>query len=186
MKHGWIGRISCVFATLLFVTGGFVVLAPPAEAAVQGRTFGLGIAVGDPTGLSLKAWTGPSTAFDLHVGYGGGWAWGRRLRVHGDHLWHHELTSSSELALDFYFGIGAKVGVYERRYRHRYDRDRDDRYRREWTGFTFGARVPLGLALVIGDAPVDVFLEVAPGVRFYDGGPGGFMDALLGVRYYFP
>ena len=165
MKYQRIERACGVCVVLLLAAGGLVAWAPSAEASVQGRTVGLGIGLGDPSGVNLKAWVGPTTAFDLHLGFGGGWAWGRRLRLHGDYLWHHNLTSSSELELDFYFGLGAKVGVHERRYRR--DRDRD-RYHREWNGVTAGARVPLGLAFVIGSAPIGVFLEVAPGVRFYD------------------
>lgn len=174
--RGWYRAWLALPVVLLLGWSGPVV--SEAHASVQGRTLGLGIAVGDPSGVNLKKFLTNDTAFDLHLGFGGSWAWGRRLRLHGDYLWHLPVHYGSDIWLDFYYGIGAKVGLYERR--RRADR------RREYTGLTLGGRIPLGLSLVIGEAPLDIFLELAPGVRFYDGGGGGFVDGLLGVRFYFP
>lgn len=158
-------------ALLLFVGPG------QAEANVQGRDLGLGIGLGDPTGVNLKNFVGERNAFDVHVGFGA--AWGRRLRLHADYLWHFPLTRST-VELDAYLGAGAKIGMY--------GVGRSGPDGRGVNLLTVGGRVPFGLALVPPDVPIDVFLEVAPGVRVVTGGGGfvgGFVDALLGVRYYF-
>lgn len=176
---GVAGAWRLALVVVVFLGAGLV--GPSAEASVQGRDLGLGIAAGDPSGISVKRFLSPSTAIDGHLGFGGNWTWNRRLRLHGDHLWHVDLTRTDDIALDFYYGVGAKVGLYER------TRRRDDGPPgRQWNGVTAGVRVPIGLALVVADAPLDIFFELAPGLRAYNGGFGGFMDGLLGVRYYFP
>jgi len=47
-----------------------------------------------------------------------------------------------------------------------------------------GIRFPVGVAYLFDDAPVDLFLEVAPTLDLV---PGTYLDfdAGLGVRYYF-
>ena len=52
------------------------------------KTFGLGIMLGSPTGLSGKYFTGPSTAIDFGIG-GIGCCRGRSgIHIHADYLWH--------------------------------------------------------------------------------------------------
>jgi hypothetical protein len=126
---------------------------------------GLGVMVGEPTGLSLKVWSGTRTAFDAAAGWSlneSDW-----IYVHGDYLWHrYDLQLDAPGALPFYFGIGARVLLHEG----------DDS--------KVGVRVPLGLDYITRDHRFDIFLEVAPIV---DLAPSTGFDVSggLGARFYF-
>lgn len=51
--------------------GWILVLSLSAAAWAGGKSFGLGVMLGDPTGLSAKLWTSTSTALDFGVGWSG-------------------------------------------------------------------------------------------------------------------
>ena len=126
---------------------------------------GLGVMVGEPTGLSLKVWSGSRTAFDAAAG----WSLNENdwIYLHGDYLWHrYDLQLDAPGALPFYFGIGARVLLHE---------GDDSRV---------GVRVPLGLDYITRDHRFDIFLEVAPIV---DLAPDTGFDVSggLGARFYF-
>lgn len=56
MKHSWYAIIAlCLFLG----TQGSV---------AQERRFGLGVIIGEPTGVSAKLWTSPVNAFDFGLG----------------------------------------------------------------------------------------------------------------------
>ena len=143
------------------VTGLIVLVL--ATSALAGNV-GLGVMAGEPTGLSLKVWSGSRTAFDAAAGWSVGhddW-----IYVHGDYLWHRYELDVDEGSLPFYFGIGARVLVHE---------DHDSRV---------GVRVPLGLDYLFANHRWDIFIEVAPIIDLtpdteFDVGGG------VGARYYF-
>ena len=125
---------------------------------------GLGVMVGEPTGVSLKVWSGSRTALDAAAGWSlgeGDW-----IYVHGDYLWHRYEFDVDEGSLPFYFGIGARVLVHE---------GHDSRV---------GIRVPLGLDYLFANHRWDIFIEVAPVI---DLAPDTDFDVSggLGARYYF-
>lgn len=126
---------------------------------------GLGIIIGEPTGVSFKHWFSTKNAIDA------GLAWsfagrGEELHIHADYLWHIPLRSSDPVIrrTNFYIGIGGRV---------RFENDS-----------RFGARVPLGLVHFIKDTPLDVFIEVAP---IMDLAPETEVSANggIGLRYFF-
>ena len=129
----------------------------------QDKGLGLGVVFGEPTGLSAKLWTSERTALDAAVAwsfYNGGW-----LHLQADFLMHnYDLIDVSQGALPVYYGAGAFLTFSSE--------------------LGLGARVPLGLAYQFEEAPVDIFLEIAPGIsllpeiKFYMGGG-------LGARYFF-
>ncbi len=145
----------------LLVTGLFVLVL--ATSAIAGNV-GLGVMVGEPTGLSLKVWSNSHTAFDAAAG----WSIGTNdwIYVHGDYLWHRYEFNVDEGSLPFYFGIGARVLLHE---------GDDSRV---------GVRVPLGLDYLFEDHRWDIFIEVAP---VFDLAPDTDFDVSggLGARYYF-
>jgi len=112
----------------------FLVISMSATYA-QGK-FGIGVILGEPTGLSAKLYTGSSTAFDFAA------AWSFKgdgnLLLQADYVWHSSLTG--ELA--FYYGIGGRV-IFQN----------DPRV---------GARIPIGLDYRFSSAPVDIFAELVP------------------------
>ena len=126
---------------------------------------GVGVMVGEPTGLSLKIWSGDQTAFDVAAG----WSLGSqdRINVHADYLWHrYELDLDVRGALPYYFGVGGRVLLHE---------GDDSR---------IGVRVPLGLNYITQDRRFGFFIEVAPVIDLV---PDTDFDLTggLGARFYF-
>jgi hypothetical protein len=128
---------------------------------------GLGVIVGEPTGLSAKHWLGGRTAVDAAA------AWSflvsyAALNVHADFLVHHpEWLSVPSGELPVYYGIGGRIKLASAGERLR-----------------LGARVPLGIEYIFEDLPIGLFLETAllvdvvPSVDL--SGHGG-----AGARFYF-
>lgn len=124
--------------------------------------FGLGIILGEPTGVSAKLWTGSVNALDFAA------AWSFKgdghLLLQGDYVWHSYIEQSSPGKVAFYYGIGGRV-IFS-----------DDPL--------VGARVPFGLDYKFNNAPVDIFAEIVPildlipSTNFNLGGG-------IGVRFWF-
>ena len=126
------------------------------------RGFGVGVILGQPSGLSLKLWNGPETALDAAVA----WHFAGYLAMHADYLIHNfDIIEIDGGRLPLYFGLGVAASAWN-------------------GGFGMGVRVPLGMAYIFDNAPIDVFLEVVPGIAVVPGFGFG-VDGGLGVRYWF-
>lgn len=133
----------------------------------RGGRFGLGIILGDPSALTAKFFLAPSSAIQLHLGY----ALTRhdRLVVIVDYLFHIlGVIPPIERAgrLTPYVGIGGRVGVAES----------DEAL--------LGLRIPLGLSFQLNGVPLEIFLEVAPGLGIIPR-TRALVDGGVGVRFYF-
>jgi hypothetical protein len=148
-------RRILVFVLTALVTYG--------TAEAQGRGFGLGIIVDDPTGISTKLWIGKSTAIDAEV------AWSHDdddfLYLHGDFLFHDQHLSE-EVKGKFltYYGIGAKVEFADSN--------------------KAGLRIPLGINYIFPKAPLDVFFEIVPLLDLVPATEGD-LKAAIGIRFVF-
>jgi len=134
-------------------------------AAAAGGPFGLGIILGEPTGLGGKLFLNKKNAIDGAV------AWSLEhdndFHIHGDYLYHsYDLFIVDGAELPLHFGIGGRIKFRE---------NRDDK---------IGIRFPVGLNYIFDTAPFDVFLEVVP---IMDLAPETDFDlnAALGGRFYF-
>lgn len=151
--------------TLLLLLGAFIALQPEAARAQKGSidtngNFGIGVMVGEPTGISVKNWLSGSTAF----GIGAAWSLSdeEALHLHADYLMHCWFADAEGLA--FYYGIGGRV-IFA-----------DDP--------KVGVRVPLGLNYVFTNVPFDLFVEAVPILDLTpDTEFGG--NGAVGIRYYF-
>lgn len=149
--------------------------------AVQGsyaqeRTFGLGVIIGEPTGISAKLWTSNYTAFDFGLGwsmggdrigkYGGYYDGGSRVHFHMDYLWHSFEAIHSTDRFPLYYGVGGRINT--------------------GAGYnsSLAVRGVLGIAWMPRETPIDVFLEVAPSLQFTSS-TGFGIDAGIGARYFF-
>ena len=133
----------------------------------SGGDFGLGVIVGDPTGLSGKYMLATEHAIDFAAGLGflGGDHW----HVHADYLWHMRVKKWPTTTLDVYLGAGPKLGIKDKK----------------GTGAVLiGARGPVGISIGFLEAPFDVFVEVAAGLWIVDKVDLD-VDAALGGRYWF-
>lgn len=154
-------------------------LAAPARAddddnarGADKGTLGVGIIVGEPTGVTAKLYIKDDQAIQAAVGsafIGGG------LQLHADYVFHpYILQSRPSFVLPVYFGPGVRLIDYTNG--------------RDSSSFAIGARLVGGLLFDFKNVPLDVFFEVA-GVleyEFKDGEGGGLaLNAGAGIRYYF-
>lgn len=140
----------------------------PDEAFAQadsdtGGNFGIGVMLGEPTGVSVKSWNNSRSAFGL----GAAWSLSgsnEAVHLHADYLLHTWFTGVDRGRLAFYYGIGARV-IFS-----------DDA--------EAGIRVPLGLDYIFEDAPLDLFVEAVPILNLTpDTDFAG--NGAVGIRYYF-
>lgn len=133
------------------------------SAAAQGY-FGLGGVFGEPTGVSGKLWVTDRMAVDMAAA----WSFSghdEALHLHADYLLHNfDLISVDQGRLPVYFGIGGRVKFA------------DDS--------EIGVRIPVGLAYIFDNTPLDIFLEVVP---ILDLAPDTELDwnAGIGARFFF-
>lgn len=148
-----------------FLAGAWTVLAIPAAALAAGGPFGLGIILGEPTGISGKYFLSSRNAIDGAV------AWSldgdNDLHLQGDYLYHwYGKISVDKGRAPVYAGFGGRI---------RFRESGDDRV---------GVRFPVGVGYEFTDAPFDVFLELVP---MLDLAPDTDFDleGAIGGRFYF-
>jgi len=150
-------RIILFVITLIFVLTNY--------SFSQDNGFGLGVILGEPTGVSAKSWISSTTAIDAAL------AWSfvdnGALHIHADYLIHNFqlINIEGKGKLPVYYGIGARI---------KFGND-DTR---------LAVRIPVGIDYLFGDAPVDIFLEVVPMLDLIPKTKFQF-NAALGARYFF-
>lgn len=141
----------------------FVVFVSASFIQAQNKGFGLGIIVGEPTGVSFKYWTSSSTAFDGAVA----WSFidGGAFHIHADYILHtFNLIPVPSGNLPLYYGIGGRLVLLDKT--------------------SFGVRVPVGLAYLFSGTPIDIFLEIVPILNLAP--KTDFkINAAIGGRYFF-
>ena len=152
-------------------------LAETAEAqsvSHGGGDFGLGLIIGDPTGINGKYFLSPEIAIDGSLGFS---FIGRdHIQLNADFLWHFGIQRWSAVSLDLYLGVGPILGIV----------DHDDRRGRNYGdgGLWIGARGPFGASLSFNSVPIDIFLEIAAALWLVQDVDLD-LDAAVGVRYWF-
>lgn len=142
-----------------------ITLEPVSEAGYEGRRFGAGLMLGEPTGASLKYWLTERGALDAGLG----WSFhdDSDFHLHADYLHHlFDLIPVDAGRLPVYFGGGLRVKFRD---------NRDD---------LFGFRAVAGLSYLFENRPIDVFLEAGP---VLDVAPNTKLrfTAAIGARYWF-
>jgi hypothetical protein len=146
------------------------------SSVAQDHGFGLGVIVGEPTGLSAKLWTSRANAFDFGLGWSIGgdrigkhedpYDGGTRIHFHMDYLWHAFDAIHSSERFPLYYGIGGRIN----------------------SGGGYDASVAIrgvfGIAWLPHNTPIDVFLELVPALQIVPS-TGFGIDAGIGARYYF-
>jgi hypothetical protein len=137
---------------------------------------GVGIILGEPTGLTLKKWIDDRYAIDAAAA----WSFSENdsFQLHADYLAHNfsflKPVNIKKGRLPVYFGIGGRVKL--KKENESKGRNDDDTL--------VGIRVPLGISYLFSDAPVDIFGEIVP---LLDIVPDTEFDlnAAIGARFYF-
>jgi len=146
--------------------------ADPAEAnGPAGEDLGVGIILGEPTGLTGKYWFDQSSAVDVHLSFDFS---DDAFALISDYLIHFNVfkPNSSAIDLPVYVGIGGKLYA------------RDDGNDDDDDDIGLGVRAPVGLSLLLTQAPLEFFVEIALGLRIIPGTDAD-IDGGIGVRYYF-
>ena len=152
----------------------------PRSASAQDNGFGLGIMIGEPTGISAKAWLNGNRAIGMGLAWGG-WGHGGYIHLHGDYLFHNfNLIKVNKGKLPLYYGPGLRMRSWtgDRYWHHGRHHDHGG------THLDLGVRFPVGLAYLFDNAPVDIFLEVVPTLDLTPS-TGFDVDFGLGARYLF-
>lgn len=161
---GWRQRLrasmvaACVVATL-FAT------AAPVHAGENDHGFGLGVIVGEPTGIAFKGWLSTTTAL------AGGAAWSfaddSNFAFHLDYLVHQfTWIDVSKGELPVYFGVGGRFKIRD---------NADD---------SVGIRIPIGVDYLFEESPIDAFFEIVPIVELTPETEFR-LNAAIGARFFF-
>ena len=139
--------------------------------AAAPHNFGVGVILGEPTGISVKKWLNDSNAIDGAV------AWSLSdnefFQIHGDYLFHAYnvfKTNGIQGRLPLYYGVGGRVGFNDQ-----HDGSRHTRV---------GIRFPIGITYLRNNAPFDLFVELVP---VLDVAPSTSvrLSLSIGGRFYF-
>lgn len=121
---------------------------------------GVGVAMGQPFGVTAKYWQSQTTAVDAFAGY----HFNSNFDVHADYLWHsYSSFNVSNGRLPFYAGVGTRVMLGD--------------------SSQLGVRFPFGASYLFASNPLETFIELAPVVKL-TGGLGADLDGVVGVRLY--
>jgi hypothetical protein len=165
----------------------FAIIGQSAQATEVGysRKFGLGIVIGDPTGLSAKLWVAPTNSLDFGLGLWSGVNGDCFIDNQGhevcgtfghsngtfniDYLWQSNIIRGSA-QLDWHVGGGGRM-IW-------------------WGGcqnncIAVAARAPIGLDLMFTNPSfLEVFFELAPSFWIVPDINFG-IEGGIGVRFYF-
>ncbi len=161
--------------------------SPGSHGFVANKKFGLGLELGEPSGLTGKVFVTESGAIDFGVGYvydnyyyyynAAG------FHAYADYLWHPvSLASAQAFELPFYVGVGGRFWDFNYTY-----------LGMDYSGSAFGIRVPLGIAFDFNNVPLDIFIQVVPVLDFLNGGYYNLShdrvhfgaDVSAGIRFWF-
>jgi hypothetical protein len=129
----------------------------------QSSGFGVGLILGEPTGISLKSWLSPTTAWDAGIAWG--FARHGAFHLHSDYLWHQfALIKVRKGRFPLYYGVGARLLFVEETH--------------------VGVRGVIGLNYLFEGIPLDIFIELVP---VFDLVPATelYLNGALGLRYFF-
>lgn len=139
--------------------------------------YGLGLMLGEPTGVSLKRYLPGGGGWDAYVGF----AYGPGVRFGGDWLWTlGNLAHNQDVSFDAYAGAGLLLGTFSGPCGGGFINNscNGDLY--------FGGRVPIGVEAIFRRAPVSIGLEIAPGFGIVPPSRSGLLlDLLFAIRFLF-
>ena len=125
---------------------------------------GVGIMVGEPTGLSAKSWVSSNEAFAAGLG----WHFvgpNDGVNFHLDYLYHIDNSLHTNFSFPLYYGFGVRL-------------------REDGKDFGLGFRGVGGILFYLDPEPIDIFFEIAPIFKLLPE-TNLELDAALGARYYF-
>jgi len=108
------------------------------------KNFGVGIYMGYDAGLSFKSWMNRDNALQVDVNWNFNWG---SMGVGAAYLVHnYEILKAEGSRLPVYFGIKGWANF-------------------DPGGARAGVQVPLGISWIFRDAPIDIFVQIEPGIQ---------------------
>jgi hypothetical protein len=149
--------------TILFTMVILGAALVPMTLEAQDSGIGLGVILGEPTGVSFKSWVGRREAIDVAVA----WSFDGEgaIHIHADYLFHNfRLFPVRRGDLVLYYGIGARVKTVNKT--------------------QVGVRIPIGLSYLFERDPIEIFFELGPIMNV---SPKTLfrMTTGVGIRYFF-
>ena len=143
----------------------FVMVAAAGSAGAQVSHFGLGIIVGEPTGVDAKWFLNETNAIE------GALAWSlsndNNFHIQVDYLYHqYDWIKAKKGRLPVYFGLGGRI---------EFRQNQDD---------LIGLRIPVGIAYEFADAPFDLFGEIVPLLDLFPDTDFS-LEGAIGARFWF-
>ncbi len=145
---------------------------PRAEGIQPARgLFGMGLIVGEPSGLSAKYWLRADRAIDFAFGA----SFLTDFRAHATYLYHVDAFDHQRVPL--YYGIGGSIAGRTGRVAEFGSDTRRDRV-------GLGVRGAIGVSYLIPTAPFDLFIKFGSVLIVFP--PAALdIDLSIGARYYF-
>ena len=148
---------------LTLIAAACLALFPVPGHARMGGNMGLGFVAGAPSGISGKLWLNDVNAIDAILGFN---PYSDYLEMRADYVWHDfSLFPVSAGQLPLYYGMGAGLAIHG-------------------DGPGLLGRGVVGIEYLFSKAPLDIFLELGPGISIF---PATDFDitAGLGMRFFF-
>jgi len=176
--------VRFVFAcsVILFLSGSSSTLHAQGP---EGKEFGFGLILGEPTGGTIKYWVNPENALVADIGY----SYFGAPRIDLDYVWHFHAFNSNVVKL--YGALGGAVGfgngyygVFYKRGKYYVISDDAPFYYRSYynSDVGFGVRAMFGLNIIPRRTPLELFLEAGPLIGISPFGVA--FDLAVGVRFY--
>ena len=160
-------------------TRGIIIAVVTILIAVSGVRaedgLGVGVIVGEPTGISIKKWISQEHALDAALAWS--FSGNDSFQFHMDYLIHNFKllkVDAKNGQLPVYFGIGGRVKLKD----NQNDKNHNN------NDPQIGVRVPFGICYLFAEQPLEIFAEIVP---ILDVVPDTDFDinAAIGIRYYF-
>ncbi len=184
----WLALVGMVLFASATVPARVASARPRPDGYIGGRrfeankTFGLGIELIDPTGVTGKYFLAPDRALDFGFGYISTTANRDRsgLHIYGDYLFHPvSLVSSQTFELPLFVGLGGRFWNFD----ERLDGNTID------SASAIGFRAPIGVSFDFNTLPLDAFVQIVPVLDFFSGYERHSvyldLDVSIGARYWF-
>ncbi len=145
--------------------------------------FGLGLMLGEPTGISGKYNIDEKQSIDFGVGLA--FVDHGRFHLHADYLLHvRDIFDVESGDFDLHYGVGARLKTRDRDYYEDRRKNGNGTYTNKDTDPRLGVRVPVGLNYSFDQIPLELFVEIA---AVLDVIPEVDLDfnAAIGARWYF-
>ena len=133
------------------------------------RSKGLGLILGEPTGLTAKFFTRSDRAIDGGLAF----SFDHFVFLYADYLFHFKSYSG----IRPYAGIGGGLLISSGKSKGKYFNDAQ-------SSVGLGVRIPLGAEWFIPEAPFGIFAEIVPGLGLIPS-TYGFFQGGIGARFYF-